>query len=97
MYNISDVYTQSLDVTFKQVSKGVKTHRVDDLMPSTTYQFCYEICTLESLCTKGPVDYVTTLPSAPTGQSKPLVLGIGVDNVTLSWNAPDNPNGEIRK
>jgi len=81
---------------YLQVSSGPgNNHNIVGLRPYTAYEFLVEICTLQSLCTKGLPGVATTLPAPPNGQDPPTVLKVEPYNLTLTWSSPAQPNGKI--
>uniref|UniRef100_H2YER0 Fibronectin type-III domain-containing protein n=1 Tax=Ciona savignyi TaxID=51511 RepID=H2YER0_CIOSA len=67
------------------------------LQPATTYRVAVEMCTLGSMCTRGPSGFVTTLSAPPSGQSAPTVDKVTAVNMSLSWREPTHPNGRISR
>nr|XP_018671138.2 usherin isoform X1 [Ciona intestinalis] len=67
------------------------------LNPVTTYQIAIEMCTLDTLCVRGPSAFVTTLSAPPSGQSVPIVDEVTTSNLSISWTEPAHLNGEISR
>lgn len=67
---------------------------VRNLRPFTIYKFCIQACTAVGCQQSGPLT-VTTLESRPLNLAPPAVLIEAPRNLSISWSAPSEPNGEI--
>ena len=82
---------------------GVEMHRgsgtsvtVMRLQPFTTYTLQLEACTLAG-CTRGETQSATTAEVAPSGQQPPTVAVFSSTVVSVEWQPPLIPNGEISR
>ena len=74
-----------------------RSQTILQLTPYTSYEVLVEMCTLDTLCTRGPSAVVTTSPAPPYGQEPPRVDDVTGTNISLSWDEPLQTNGEMRR
>ena len=79
-------------VVFSRGEPGVGT--AEDLVPFTLYSLYLFVENGAGLVASDVVN-VTTIEAPPTGLSPPLVLLSNATTVTVSWMAPEQPNGLI--
>ena len=64
------------------------------LNPFTNYTFQLEVCNSAG-CSKGNPQILITAEVAPKGQRPPVFGAINATSISLTWRAPDSPNGII--
>jgi usherin len=89
------IATQSEDSEFEEVFRGnMFEHTVTNLRPYTNYTFIIEACT-NGGCGASLSSQVQTAEAAPTSQPPPNVATLSDTQLSLTWEAPAEPNGVI--
>lgn len=69
-------------------------YRASGLQPYTNYSYSVRVCATGG-CVEGASSWVFTAEATPTGLAAPIVAAVTSTSLSLTWLAPQQPNGVV--